>query len=70
MIRWNLIRTWFPILTIGVNIILITSCGPDLPPEVEVAYRELPNQIDFNLHMKRFYLINALPVMDQIKIKE
>ncbi|MEM8896470.1 MAG: DUF1553 domain-containing protein [Bacteroidota bacterium] len=52
MIRWNLSQTWLSYLLPVVCILLMISCGPDLPPEVEVAYRELPDQIDFNLHVK------------------
>ncbi|MEM6767715.1 MAG: DUF1549 domain-containing protein, partial [Bacteroidota bacterium] len=52
MIRWNLNRTWLSILTFGFYLLLITSCGPDLPPEVELVYTELPEQVDFNLHVK------------------
>lgn len=30
----------------------LAACGPDLPKEVELAYRELPEKIDYNLHVK------------------
>ena len=29
-----------------------TACGTDLPEEVKVAYEKLPDQIDFNLHVR------------------
>ncbi|MGY6742343.1 MAG: DUF1553 domain-containing protein [Cecembia sp.] len=31
---------------------LIFSCSPELPQEVQVAYRELPESLDFNIHVK------------------
>lgn len=31
---------------------LALSCGPNLPDEVEVAYRDLPETVDFNFHVK------------------
>ena len=45
-----------PIVTIhlflGLIIAFLTSCGPDLPEEIDNAYQQLPNQLDFNLHVK------------------
>ena len=31
---------------------LFTACGPSLPEEVELAYEDLPELIDFNFHVK------------------
>jgi hypothetical protein len=31
---------------------LLFSCGPDLPGDVELAYEKLPEEIDFNQHVK------------------
>lgn len=31
---------------------LITSCSPDLPPDVEQEYSKLPSELDYNLHVK------------------
>jgi len=31
---------------------MLFSCGPDLPDDVETAYEKLPEEIDFNLHVK------------------
>ena len=31
---------------------LFTACGPSLPDEVELAYEDLPELIDFNFHVK------------------
>ncbi len=31
---------------------LIISCGPEIPEEVEKAYRDLPEALDFNIHVK------------------
>ncbi|NAS11373.1 DUF1553 domain-containing protein [Flavobacteriaceae bacterium R33] len=33
-------------------VILLSSCGVSLPEEVETAYEELPEEIDFNFHVK------------------
>lgn len=33
-------------------IFIFYSCSPDLPEEVQVAYEELPESIDFNIHVK------------------
>ncbi len=36
-----------------VSLITLVSCGgPDMPEEVEIAYEKLPEQIDFNQHVK------------------
>ncbi len=32
--------------------LLLFSCSPDLPEEVQVAYDELPEAVDFNIHVK------------------
>ncbi|OOG77114.1 DUF1553 domain-containing protein [Algoriphagus sp. A40] len=32
--------------------LLLFSCSPDLPEEVALAYEELPEAIDFNIHVK------------------
>lgn len=32
--------------------LLATSCGIDMPKEVEMAYAELPENVDFNFHVK------------------
>ena len=32
----------------------LTSCGPDLPPDVAEAYAELPEVVDFNQHVRPF----------------
>lgn len=39
-------------LLILIGIMLFTACQPSLPEEVEVAYVELPDQIDYNFHVK------------------
>ena len=31
---------------------LLWSCGPDLPRDIAVAYRKLPQEIDFNFHVR------------------
>ena len=32
--------------------ILAFSCGPDLPNEVAIAFDQLPEKLDFNIHVK------------------
>ena len=32
--------------------LFLTSCSPDLPEEVATAYENLPDQLDYNLHVK------------------
>ncbi len=36
--------------TVGLG--LLFSCGPNLPDDVETAYEKLPEEIDFNRHVK------------------
>ncbi|MGI9550417.1 MAG: PSD1 and planctomycete cytochrome C domain-containing protein [Aurantibacter sp.] len=33
-------------------LLLLTNCGLDKPEEVEIAYEELPEKIDFNFHVR------------------
>jgi len=33
-------------------LLLLTTCGLDKPEEVEIAYKELPETIDFNFHVR------------------
>lgn len=33
-------------------IFLLFSCSPDLPEDVQLAYEELPEMVDFNIHVK------------------
>ncbi|WP_439483052.1 DUF1553 domain-containing protein [Cyclobacterium plantarum] len=35
-----------------LSIILAASCKPDLPEEIEIAMEELPEELDFNIHVK------------------
>lgn len=39
------------ILVLAANLLLF-SCKPDLPEEVSMAYKELPDELDYNLHVK------------------
>lgn len=39
------------ILVLVANLLLF-SCKPDMPEEVAVAYKELPDDLDYNLHVK------------------
>ncbi|MEM6380327.1 MAG: DUF1549 domain-containing protein, partial [Bacteroidota bacterium] len=32
--------------------LLLVSCGPDLPEPIAVAYADLPDQLDYNIHVK------------------
>ncbi|NNE76580.1 MAG: hypothetical protein HKN31_05850, partial [Pricia sp.] len=47
MYKLNSILTFF-----GFTLLLISCGGPDLPEEVALAYEKLPEQIDFNQHVK------------------
>lgn len=38
-------------LVLAANLLLF-SCKPDLPEDVSVAYEELPDELDYNLHVK------------------
>jgi hypothetical protein len=31
---------------------LLTGCAPDLPDEIDQAYKQLPDKVDYNLHVK------------------
>ena len=33
-------------------VLFLYSCGPELPDEVELAMAELPEKLDFNIHVK------------------
>jgi hypothetical protein len=33
-------------------LLLLTNCGLEIPSEVEIAYEELPKEIDFNFHVR------------------
>ncbi len=37
---------------IYIAVILFSACGVDLPPEVQTACQRLPDQIDYNFHIK------------------
>lgn len=40
---------WFLLLAVGAG---LASCSPDLPPDVSEAYDHLPEELDYNLHVK------------------
>src|SRR5690606_16911491 len=40
-------------LTLGIFIgVVAISCRPNLPEDVELAYRQLPDELDYSLHVK------------------
>ena len=43
-------------LRFGISILylcsLIIACSPNLPQDIETAYQQLPDQLDFNIHVK------------------
>jgi len=45
----------------------LMSCSPDLPKDVAAAYKELPDKIDYNLHVKPVLSINAFRAMARIR---
>jgi len=40
------------VIVVLVANLLLFSCKPDMPEEVAVAYEELPDELDYNLHVK------------------
>ncbi len=42
-------KPWLLLLMVPVWLL---SCSPDLPDDVAAAYKELPDKIDYNLHVK------------------
>ena len=46
----NMIR--HPLYSIIILIISLSSCAPDLPTEVAKEYKNLPEKLDFNIHVK------------------
>ena len=42
-------RTWLLLVLLPI---LFSNCQSQLPDDVELAYRELPDQIDFNIHIR------------------
>lgn len=45
MQRFSILLLWFASL-------FLNSCGPEFPSEIAVAYEELPDQLDYNVHVK------------------
>lgn len=43
---------WLPHLYILLFTLAFSSCTTNIPDDVRVAYRQLPNKLDFNLHVK------------------
>ena len=41
----------YPIWILGL-LLIASACSNDLPEDIEVAYEALPDQIDFNLHVR------------------
>ena len=42
----------FRFLILVCLVFLLNSCAPDLPEDVRLAYEELPEALDFNIHVK------------------
>lgn len=42
----------FYLLLIGLVCLVMTGCSPELPDDVAVAYKTLPDELDYNLHVK------------------
>jgi hypothetical protein len=40
------------LLSLVCLVFLLNSCAPDLPEDVRLAYEELPEALDFNIHVK------------------
>lgn len=43
---------WFPSFALGCLLVFLQACTPPIPEEVAVAYKDLPEKIDFNFHVK------------------
>src|SRR5690606_16492996 len=41
----------FPVLLAG-SLLGLSSCGPQLPEDIAVAYESLPDKLDYNFHVK------------------
>ena len=35
-----------------ISVLFLASCGPELPEEVAIEYAKLPQELDFNIHVK------------------
>src|SRR5688572_12741818 len=42
----------FSILLLCLASLSLQSCGPDLPADVAIAYKDLPPRLDYNMHVK------------------
>jgi hypothetical protein len=40
------------LLLFGIVCLSVIGCSPDLPDDVAAAYKELPDELDYNLHVK------------------
>ena len=45
------IRRWY-IFLFAIAGMCFQSCMPDLPEDVAIAYENLPEELDYNLHVK------------------
>ncbi len=41
----------YPIWILAI-LVIASACGDELPEDIEIAYKTLPDQIDFNLHVR------------------
>ena len=47
--------------------LFLMSCGGvTIPKDVADETANLPDKIDYNIHVKKYYPISALPAMDQM----
>ena len=42
----------FYLLLVGFACMAMVGCSPELPEEIAAAYKELPDELDYNLHVK------------------
>ena len=40
------------VFLLAITGVLLYACSPDLPEEVAIAYKDLPDHLDYNLHVK------------------
>lgn len=48
----HIVMCRFFCLLLGITALFLASCSPDLPEEVAIAYKDLPDGLDYNLHVK------------------
>ena len=45
-------KPYYYLFIIHLIMVVFTRCGTKLPPEIAEVYQEIPNEVDFNLHVR------------------